>query len=182
MSATLEDRVAAYVADHPNETAFTIARAVRGRDKTVAEILSGPLFARSRLNRWASDKAVGYSLAVSGPGQRREGRKRRSGTHKQRVLDLLSDGRPHSHMEGYRLGVMLHSRVADLRRDGYRIECWRDGDDYLYRLLDGAAGQFGGADGSAASSSGRPPQATHPAAPSQLELLPATHERREYAA
>lgn len=56
-------------------------------------------------------------------------------THKQRVLELLSDGEPHGHMEGYRLGVMLHSRVADLRRDGHEIACWRDGDDYLYQLV-----------------------------------------------
>lgn len=62
-------------------------------------------------------------------------------THKQRVLELLSDGRPHSHMEGYRLGVMMHSRVADLRRDGYRIDCERDGDFYVYRLaLDSGTG------------------------------------------
>ncbi len=56
-------------------------------------------------------------------------------THKQRVLHLLSDGRPHSHLEGYQLGVMLHSRVADLRADGHEIACWRYGDLYLYRLL-----------------------------------------------
>lgn len=61
-------------------------------------------------------------------------------SHKQRVLELLRDGEPHGHMEGYRLGVMLHSRVADLRRDGHDIECWRDGDNYLYRLLNVAAG------------------------------------------
>lgn len=55
-------------------------------------------------------------------------------THKMRVLQLLSDGEPHSHLEGYRLGVMLPSRVADLRRDGHDIRCWRDGDLYLYAL------------------------------------------------
>lgn len=55
-------------------------------------------------------------------------------THAERVLQLLADGKPHSHLEGYRLGVMLHSRVADLRKKGHRIECWRDGDQYLYQL------------------------------------------------
>lgn len=63
-------------------------------------------------------------------------------TGKERVLRLLADGKPHGHMEGYRLGVMLHSRIADLRRDGYRIDCWREGGEYLYQLrpLEEAAG------------------------------------------
>jgi len=56
-------------------------------------------------------------------------------THKARVLELLRDGKPHSHMEGYRLGVMLHSRVADLRADGHVIECWHERGQYLYRLV-----------------------------------------------
>jgi hypothetical protein len=56
-------------------------------------------------------------------------------THKERVLQLLSDGKPHTHLEGYALGVMLHSRAADLRRDGYDIRCWREGDHYLYKLV-----------------------------------------------
>ena len=55
-------------------------------------------------------------------------------THAEKVLALLRDGKPHSHMEGYRLGVMLHSRVADLRKKGHQIRCWRDGDQYLYQL------------------------------------------------
>lgn len=60
-------------------------------------------------------------------------------THKQKVFDLLRDGRWHGHMEGYRLGVMLHSRVADLRKDGHMIECKRGPEGYLYRLLDSEA-------------------------------------------
>jgi hypothetical protein len=55
-------------------------------------------------------------------------------THKERVLRLLSDGNRHSHLEGYALGIMLHSRVADLRRDGYTIICKRKGDMYWYRM------------------------------------------------
>lgn len=55
-------------------------------------------------------------------------------THNERVLALLSDGRPHSHHELYGLHVIAHSRVADLRKRGYVIEQWRDGDDYLYQL------------------------------------------------
>lgn len=67
-------------------------------------------------------------------------------THKQRVLELLRDGRPHTHHELYRLGCVAHSRVADLRRDGHRIECRLEmvaGERVsVYRLLDEAAGSF----------------------------------------
>jgi hypothetical protein len=87
-------------------------------------------------------------------------------THKARVLALLRDGKPHGHMEGYRLGVMLHSRVADLRRDGHVIECWRDGDNYLYQLLTQATPQ-----GSPPQSRGREP---YPEAASVLSQAPNT--------
>lgn len=56
-------------------------------------------------------------------------------THEERVLGLLADGEPHSHLEVYDLHVVAHSRVASLRRKGHRIDCWRDGDTYYYRLL-----------------------------------------------
>lgn len=56
-------------------------------------------------------------------------------THCQRVLDLLRDGEPHSHLELYALGTVAHSRISDLRKRGYVIEQWRDGDLYLYRLV-----------------------------------------------
>lgn len=52
----------------------------------------------------------------------------------ERVLELLSDGKPHSHMELYRLGLIAHSRVADLRARGYDIECAKTGGEYLYTL------------------------------------------------
>ena len=44
-------------------------------------------------------------------------------THKQKVLALLSDGRPRTHREIYALGVVAHSRISDLRKDGYQITC-----------------------------------------------------------
>ena len=65
-------------------------------------------------------------------------------THKQLVLQLLKDGKPHSHHELYGLGCVAHSRISDLRRDGHTIEQWRDGDLYLYRLLNEAAPTKGG--------------------------------------
>lgn len=64
----------------------------------------------------------------------------RSMTHNERVLELLSDGRPHTHHELYGLHVVAHSRVSDLRKQGFDIRQWRDGDSYLYLLVkpDGA--------------------------------------------
>jgi hypothetical protein len=55
-------------------------------------------------------------------------------THNERVLELLSDGKPHTHHEIYGLFVIGHSRIADLRKRGHVIESWRDGDDYMYQL------------------------------------------------
>jgi biotin operon repressor len=55
-----------------------------------------------------------------------------SGT--QRLLDRLSDGKFHSHDTLYRdLGVMVHSRVADLRRKGYVIHVRRQWDKHQRR-------------------------------------------------
>jgi hypothetical protein len=59
-------------------------------------------------------------------------------THNQRVLELLSDGEPHSHLELYDLRVIAHSRVAALRKQGHTIECWRADGLHWYRLTDGA--------------------------------------------
>jgi hypothetical protein len=61
-------------------------------------------------------------------------------THCQRVLDLLSDGKPHSHLEVYDLRVVAHSRVAALRAAGHLIDCWKADGVYWYRLLDGGGG------------------------------------------
>lgn len=169
----LEDKVTAYLADHPDTTVEDVALALRARAQSVREILNSPFF------EWGlgAKRAKVYRLA-SRP--RATGRAGTGQTHKQRVLRLLQDGRPHSHMEGYRLGVMLHSRVADLRKDGYTIRCWRDGDDYLYQLVgtldDGASTRAGG---TAPSSSGprtdgllrEPPYQEQAGAAQQLSLI-----------
>jgi hypothetical protein len=88
-------------------------------------------------------------------------------THKQRVLQLLADNQPHSHLEGYRLGVMLHSRVADLRKDGYTIKCWAENGLYLYQLFGTVREGGDAADGLAALSArshGQPLDAVPPLA------------------
>lgn len=70
-------------------------------------------------------------------------------THKDKVLALLSDGKPHVHHEIYKLGVIGHSRIADLRKDGHRIDCWTEvcfGERvsvYQLRLLDETAPSLG---------------------------------------
>lgn len=56
----------------------------------------------------------------------------------ERVLARLRKG-PASHLELYQLGVIAHSRIADLRRKGYQIGCERDGDLYVYSLLEETA-------------------------------------------
>lgn len=58
-----------------------------------------------------------------------------------RLLAALSDGREHEARELYRLGMIVHSRAADLRRKGHRIVCRKAAGEYFYRLepLEGAA-------------------------------------------
>ena len=53
-----------------------------------------------------------------------------------RVLERLRQG-PASHLELYALGVVAHSRISDLRKRGHLIQKTRQGDLYVYRLLDG---------------------------------------------
>lgn len=58
-------------------------------------------------------------------------------THNERVLQLLSDGEPHSHHELYDLRVVAHSRVSSLRKQGHVIEHWVEAGLHWYRLLGG---------------------------------------------
>lgn len=64
-------------------------------------------------------------------------------THTKRVLALLSDGKPHTHLELYALGVIAHSRVADLRKQGHDIACWTANDHgervSVYQLVGSSA-------------------------------------------
>lgn len=52
----------------------------------------------------------------------------------ERVLARLKQG-PASHHELYQLGVIAHSRIADLRRKGHQIECEKQNGLYVYSLL-----------------------------------------------
>lgn len=165
--------VAVYLAERGEATALECARAIRARTIDVLHALrtdarlSGPYQGRDGRN---------YYRAAHDAVEARGTRSRGIRTHCDRVLDLLADGRWHSHMEGYQLGVILHSRVADLRRRGHRIDCRRDGDLYLYRLV-AVRGEGACVPGAAgAPEAPRPPARSGPdAAPSpgparQLEL------------
>lgn len=58
----------------------------------------------------------------------------------QRVLDYLSDGREHSTLDIV-VGASVcavNSCIAELRANGYHIACRREGDVWLYRLVDPA--------------------------------------------
>ena len=43
-----------------------------------------------------------------------------------RLLEVLRDGKPHRHHELYALSMIVHSRVAELRKRGHVIEAWRE--------------------------------------------------------
>lgn len=58
-------------------------------------------------------------------------------TDADRLLAVLADHREHDHRELYRLGMIVHSRISDLRKRGHRIDQRREGDLYLYRLAPG---------------------------------------------
>jgi hypothetical protein len=55
-------------------------------------------------------------------------------THCDQLLQVLSDGRPHDHRQLYALGMIVHSRVADLRKRGHSITHWREDGTSFYKL------------------------------------------------
>lgn len=56
-------------------------------------------------------------------------------THKQKMLAILKDGRPHTHLEFYHQGIMAHCRSPELRDEGHDIRVWREDGLYLYQLV-----------------------------------------------
>jgi hypothetical protein len=55
-------------------------------------------------------------------------------THCDQLLQVLSDGRPHDHRQLYALGMIVHSRISDLRRRGVPIVHWRENGTSFYQL------------------------------------------------
>lgn len=82
----------------------------------------------------------GRSVALAIADRRLGGARRvKRKTHNALVLEVLADGGWHDHHELYALNVIVHSRVADLRKLGYSIERSTSSTEagesrYLYRL------------------------------------------------
>lgn len=84
------------------------------------------------------------------------------------LLQVLSDGQPHSQAEILRrsfdergVGLTVHSRKSDLvNKHGYEISCWRDprggsrGGSWFYQLAGGLPAEPGGAERTTAGSAG----------------------------
>lgn len=54
----------------------------------------------------------------------------------QRLAEVLADGREHSTLDlALRAGICaVNSAIAELRENGYDIDCQRRGDTWFYRL------------------------------------------------
>jgi len=130
---TLADEIARYLAGSGRpQIAERIARAIGARTYYVRYTLrTDPRFVLCPAER---QRPHVKRYTVLTPRRARDGGGRAL-THNQKVLALLADGRPHSHLELYDLRVVAHSRVAALRRLGHTIECSREGSLYWYRLL-----------------------------------------------
>lgn len=139
MSRDLPSDILRLLEEHGDMTAREVAYAVGKRAGDVADLLktdarfSGPFpRADGRLVYRPAPRLLSAETARGRvPGGRR--------SHCEKILDLLADGRSHSFRELYGLGVMVHSRVADLRKRGYdiRVETVTDQGrrDYLYTLV-----------------------------------------------
>jgi hypothetical protein len=127
-SSPLADRIHLELVGRPGLRVTEIARRLQIADKKVRDVLAsdGRFVSRPR----NAGRGLGWFVAAT----LADGRGRARRTHDDRVLELLSDGRPHSHLEIYRLGVVGHSRISSLRSKGFLIESWREGDLYLYQL------------------------------------------------
>lgn len=131
---SLRAEIVAALADGPL-TADEIARTLRVRRADVTDMLAAGGFVRAETPSAGSRRATYWTVQAGGAKA-----SRRVPSHEERILAVLADGEPHSHRELYRLGVMVHSRVAVLRKRGYRIACRKvDDNTYEYRLESEAA-------------------------------------------
>jgi hypothetical protein len=141
MTRDLATEILGYLHEHGQSTALQIATGIEARGSDVAEVcraderIAGPTPGeRGRLYYWVAPVSPGAAQPVTG--------------HNARVLDWLSDGEPHHHLDGYRLGVVLHSRISDLRKRGYVIRQWSEahpnGRRYWYQLIASPSEPLGG--------------------------------------
>lgn len=89
-----------------------------------------------------------------------------------RILAFLADGEPHTMTRVHQaVGFCrLNSRVSELRKRGHRIECWRDGADYVYRLVSLGEGPSSRSDGSSPSETVPLAQDASLSSPAQVSL------------
>lgn len=129
---TLDQQIRVFLEERGPSTVSEIASGIRRRYQDVVEAITWGAFVEAPTPIHGSSRA---SYWVVAPNASHPLPRPKRGTHKARVLQLLSDGRPHSHLELYALGCIAHSRVADLRRDGYDIQASRIKDGYVYQLV-----------------------------------------------
>jgi hypothetical protein len=153
----LAAEIAVWLDEHGQGTAREIAAGVRRRTVDVLDVLRADSRFDGPTER--SDRRLSYSLKPAdshGDGKRRasvpSGSQRRQpgrGTDCARLLDVLSDGLPHpARAELYHLGMIVHSRAADLRAMGHDVRCHRGDDgDYYYLLVDSGGPLISGAEG-----------------------------------
>jgi len=115
-------------------TMLEVARKVKARNQDVIDTIRA-LEASGRLYQAdGPDGRIVYGLPSAPTGTAGK-----SPTDCDRLLAVLSDGREHSHLELYQLGMIVHSRVADLRKRGHVIHTWRErhpnGTRHMYRLV-----------------------------------------------
>lgn len=137
MTRDLASEIAVFLADRGEAPAAVIARGVRARRADVLHALHGSRFhVRPGPRGQFLYQLSGLAARAAGPA----GNGIPVATQCQRLLAVLSDGRPHRSLDLYRMGLgVIHSRIADLRARGHEIACWLEvtgrGDRvYLYRL------------------------------------------------
>lgn len=115
-------------------TMLAIARTVKARNQDVIDHVRVLEAAGRVYQAEGPDGRLVYGLPAAATG-----RSGNSPTDADRLLAVLSDGRAHSHLELYALGMIVHSRVADLRKRGHEIRHWQEshpnGRRHYYQLI-----------------------------------------------
>jgi hypothetical protein len=133
MTRDLPAEIRAFLQATEEATALQIARGVEARMDDVLTVIHQD--ARISPPR-KGERGRLYYRAVRVPrrSQRPTGTFPTPGSHCAKLLAALSDGKPHDHRELYGLGIMVHSRIADLRAHGYEVAQWsaRENGERLY--------------------------------------------------
>lgn len=138
---SIADQVVACLVEHGEMSSREIALEIRRRRADVLDALADDrLYTALRPDSRGIERQVWGARASldTRQGTSRNGKRASANT---RLLAILSDGAWHSHRDLYRIGCIVHSRIAELRARGHRIECERrdvDGDPVWFYRLDTA--------------------------------------------